>query len=131
MALELEPGNLKALWRRASIRKELGSLNLSYLDYQSALVLEPTNKTLIDEANKVKDLMNKKVFLAPPPPPKKSQSDYHHKHLCVESGGRWPGIQSLRCQGRSPAQEGDCEGTHQGQDCGEQSSSSLYDDENY
>lgn len=56
-ALEVDEKNLKAIWRRATARKEQGQFKSSDADYQAALALDAGNKTLQEEAAKVKEFL--------------------------------------------------------------------------
>ncbi|KAJ3025376.1 UNVERIFIED_CONTAM: RNA polymerase II-associated protein 3 [Siphonaria sp. JEL0065] len=52
--LEIEPKNVKALWRRGVARREIGSdLSGAKCDLEKALVLEPTNASVKQELAKV------------------------------------------------------------------------------
>ncbi|KAJ3028934.1 UNVERIFIED_CONTAM: RNA polymerase II-associated protein 3 [Siphonaria sp. JEL0065] len=52
--LEIEPKNVKALWRRGVARREIGSdLSGAKCDLEKALVLEPTNASVKQELSKV------------------------------------------------------------------------------
>ncbi|KAJ8353741.1 hypothetical protein SKAU_G00213080 [Synaphobranchus kaupii] len=54
-ALELEPGNLKALLRRATVQKQLGNLKMAADDLRNVLQVEPQNgiaKKLLEEVEK-------------------------------------------------------------------------------
>ncbi|KAG7470083.1 hypothetical protein MATL_G00135580 [Megalops atlanticus] len=57
--LELEPGNLKALLRRATVQKELGQLEMAAEDLRSVLQAEPQNtiaeKLLLEVEQKMTD----------------------------------------------------------------------------
>ena len=52
-ALDFDPKSLKALWRRGISRRELGKFKEAQKDLEAALVLEPTNKTVRAELEKV------------------------------------------------------------------------------
>ncbi|KAJ3168991.1 RNA polymerase II-associated protein 3 [Geranomyces variabilis] len=51
--LRLDAKNVKALWRRGICRRELGKFAESKADFEKALVLEPTNKAVKDDLQKL------------------------------------------------------------------------------
>ncbi|KAI8821101.1 uncharacterized protein EV422DRAFT_567428 [Fimicolochytrium jonesii] len=63
--LNSDPKNVKALWRRGIARRELKKLNLAKQDLESALVLEPTNKSVKDEMNTVMGLIRSSTAKPP------------------------------------------------------------------
>jgi Flp pilus assembly protein TadD len=55
-ALELEPENGKALYRRALARKGLGKFNEGLKDIRQLMVLEPNNNTAKKEEKVIHDM---------------------------------------------------------------------------
>ncbi|KAJ3182760.1 RNA polymerase II-associated protein 3 [Geranomyces variabilis] len=51
--LKIDAKNVKALWRRGICRRELGKFAESKADFEKALVLEPTNKAVKDDLQKL------------------------------------------------------------------------------
>ncbi|KAF1799859.1 hypothetical protein FB192DRAFT_1388881 [Mucor lusitanicus] len=51
--LQLQPKNVKALWRRGIALRELGRMNEARKDFETGLTIEPTNKSLLDELKKL------------------------------------------------------------------------------
>ncbi|KAK4511239.1 uncharacterized protein ATC70_012453 [Mucor velutinosus] len=51
--LQLQPKNVKALWRRGIALRELGRMNEARKDFETGLTIEPSNKSLLDELNKL------------------------------------------------------------------------------
>ncbi|CEP12726.1 hypothetical protein [Parasitella parasitica] len=51
--LQLQPRNVKALWRRGIALRELGRINEAREDFQTGLAIEPNNKSLLDELAKL------------------------------------------------------------------------------
>ncbi|KAJ3213387.1 RNA polymerase II-associated protein 3 [Dinochytrium kinnereticum] len=58
--LNLEPKNIKALWRRGVARSALGLLLDAEADLQKALTLEPSNQLIKEELSKVRDVLKNK-----------------------------------------------------------------------
>ncbi|KAJ3299348.1 RNA polymerase II-associated protein 3 [Borealophlyctis nickersoniae] len=59
--LALDPKNVKALWRRGIARRELGKLDEAKGDLELAGVLEPANKSMKEDLNKVYELLRNKA----------------------------------------------------------------------
>ena len=59
--MAIDDKNLKAFWRRATARKELGIFKAADADFQAALALDSINKGLQEEAAKVKELLGEEV----------------------------------------------------------------------
>ncbi|CAO3650140.1 unnamed protein product [Mucor fragilis] len=51
--LQLQPKNVKALWRRGIALRELGRMNEARKDFETGLTIEPSNKSLLDELKKL------------------------------------------------------------------------------
>ncbi|GAN10168.1 RNA polymerase II-associated protein 3-like isoform X2 [Mucor ambiguus] len=51
--LQLQPKNVKALWRRGIALRELGRMNEARKDFETGLTIEPCNKSLLDELKKL------------------------------------------------------------------------------
>ncbi|KAL7335862.1 hypothetical protein PS15p_201278 [Mucor circinelloides] len=51
--LQLQPKNVKALWRRGIALRELGRHNEARKDFEAGLMIEPNNKSLLDELKKL------------------------------------------------------------------------------
>ncbi|KAF7720933.1 hypothetical protein EC973_005757 [Apophysomyces ossiformis] len=51
--LQLEPQNVKALWRRGIALRELGRPEEARADFQSALTIDPGNNAIVAELNKL------------------------------------------------------------------------------
>ncbi|CAM9672498.1 unnamed protein product, partial [Choristocarpus tenellus] len=58
-ALALDPGRVKALYRRAMARESMGENVEALKDLKKALKLDPTNKQAIASAIRVKDSVAK------------------------------------------------------------------------
>ncbi|KAL5035511.1 hypothetical protein BDV3_005417 [Batrachochytrium dendrobatidis] len=57
LGLEIQPKNVKALWRRGIARRELGKFELALQDLEMAMVLEPANTTIKQELQGLKKAM--------------------------------------------------------------------------
>merc|ERR1719320_2139935 len=57
-ALKVDPTNVKALYRRGSAHKMMGSFGESRKDLEAAMVLDPTNKQALSLLSEVKKLIN-------------------------------------------------------------------------
>ncbi|GAA5816870.1 hypothetical protein MFLAVUS_010404 [Mucor flavus] len=51
--IQLQPKNVKALWRRGIALRELGRINEARRDFEAGLSIEPNNKSLLDELKKL------------------------------------------------------------------------------
>ncbi|KAI8082578.1 uncharacterized protein B0P05DRAFT_537577 [Gilbertella persicaria] len=51
--LELQPKNVKALWRRGIALRELGRIEEARKDFEKGLAIEPNNKSILDELRKL------------------------------------------------------------------------------
>ncbi|KAG2236146.1 hypothetical protein BDF21DRAFT_459475 [Thamnidium elegans] len=51
--IQLQPKNVKALWRRGIALRELGRINEARRDFETGLSIEPNNKSLLDELKKL------------------------------------------------------------------------------
>lgn len=51
--IQLQPKNVKALWRRGIALRELGRINEARKDFETGLTIEPNNKSLLDELKKL------------------------------------------------------------------------------
>ena len=61
-SLNIDPKNVKALWRRGISKRELGKFKESKLDLQYALILEPSNASIKEELSKVESELSKKTL---------------------------------------------------------------------
>ncbi|CAO3609230.1 unnamed protein product [Mucor hiemalis] len=51
--IQLQPKNVKALWRRGIALRELGRINEARKDFEAGLAIEPNNKSILDELKKL------------------------------------------------------------------------------
>ncbi|KAG0177103.1 hypothetical protein DFQ29_005239 [Apophysomyces sp. BC1021] len=65
--LQLQPQNVKALWRRGIALRELGRTEEARTDFKVALALDPGNNAIVAELNKLPSI-KKPISVAPPAP---------------------------------------------------------------